>query len=188
MAMPASHDVWTVDMLDALPDDGQRYELIDGVLYVTPAPGLPHQLIAGHLYHLLKLYLGGSAVGRPVISPSDVRRRDRTRNHVEPDVFVVRLVDGKLPPYPFAMSDLLLAVEVPSPSDPLYDYQTKRELYVANGVPEYWVLNGELRNLSRWRGAADPGEVLSAKVVWQPQGMPAPFAFDLPRFFDEALA
>ena len=188
MAMPATHAEWTVDMLDALPDDGQRYEIVDGVLHVTPAPGLSHQLVAGHLYHVLKLYLGGSTVGRPVISPSDVRRGDRTRNRVQPYVFVVRLADGKLPPYPFAMSDLLLAVEVPSPSDALYDYQTKRELYVGNGVPEYWVLHGETRNLSRWRGAAEPGELLSGRVEWHPPLMPEPLVLDLPRFFDEAMS
>lgn len=188
MAMSAARADWTVDMLDALPDDGQRYELIDGLVYVTPAPGLPHQLIAGELHHLLKLYLRGSMVGRVLISPSDVRRGDHTRNRVQPDVFVVRLVDGKLPPYPFAMSDLLLAVEVPSPSNPSYDYQTKRALYIANGIPEYWILNGEARNLSRWRGAADPGEVLSGRVEWQPAGMPEPLVLDLPRFFDEAIA
>ena len=159
MAMPAARAEWTVDMLDALPDDGQRYELIDGTVHVTPAPGLSHQLVAGHLHYLLKLYLRGSPVARALISPSDVRRGDRTRNRVQPDVFVVRRADGKLPPYPFAMADLLLAVEVPSPNDPMYDYQTKRALYMANGIPDYWVLNAEAGNLSRWRGAADPGEV-----------------------------
>ena len=186
MAMPAARADWTVDMLDALPDDGQRYELIDGFVHVTPAPGLPHQLVAGHLYYLLKQYLGGSTVGRALISPSDVRRGERTRNRVQPDVFVVRLVEGALPAYPFAMSDILLAVEVPSPGNPSYDYQTKRMLYIANGIPEYWVLNGEARNLSRWRGTADPGEVLSGRVEWQPEGMATPFVLDLPRFFDEA--
>ena len=187
MAMSAANADWTVDMLDALPDDGQRYELIDGVVHVTPAPGLSHQLVAGHLYHLLKQYLRGSTVGRALISPSDVRRGDRTRNRLQPDVFVVRLVDGTLPRYPFAMADLLLAVEVPS-SNPAYDYQTKRMLYLANGIPEYWVLDAEARNLSRWRGAADPGEVLSARVEWQPAQTQAPFVVDLPRFFDEAIA
>ena len=188
MAMSATHADWTVDMLDALPDDGQRYELIDGIVHVTPAPGLPHQLIAGYLYYLLTTYLRGSSVGRALISPSDVRRGDRTRNRVQPDTFVVRLADGRLPPYPFAMSDLLLAVEVPSPGNPSYDYQTKRTLYIANGIPEYWVLNGEARNLSRWRGAADPGEVLSGRVEWRPAGMPEPFVLDLLRFFDDAIA
>ena len=188
MAMSAAGAGWTVDMLDALPDDGQRYELVDGIVHVTPAPGLPHQLIAGHLYYLLKLYLRGTTVGRPLISPSDIRRGDRARNRVQPDVFVVRLIDAQLPRYPFAMSDLLLAVEVASPNDPGYDYQSKRMLYVANGIPEYWVLNAEAKNLSRWRGAADPGEVLSARVEWQPAGMSEPFALDLPTFFHEAIA
>ena len=90
--MSAARAEWTVDMLDALPDDGQRYELVDGIVHVTPAPGLNHQLIVGHLHHLLKLYLSGSTVGRPLMSPSDVHRGDRTRNRVQPDVFVVRLV------------------------------------------------------------------------------------------------
>jgi hypothetical protein len=45
---------WTVEMLDALPDDGQRCEIIDGELFVTPAPAEPHQLVVGHLYSLLK--------------------------------------------------------------------------------------------------------------------------------------
>jgi Uma2 family endonuclease len=186
--MPATHTDWTVEMLDALPDDGQRYELIDGVLFVTPAPRLIHQLVAGQIHICLKQYLRGSSIGRAVISPSDVRRGDRKRNRVQPDVFVVRLADARWPPYPFDLSDLLLAVEVPSPSDPAYDYQTKRELYLSNGVPEYWVLNADARNVSRWRGAADPGEVLSARLEWNPAGMPEPLVIDLPAFFEDAVA
>jgi len=188
MAMPATRAEWTVDMLDALPDDGQRYEIIDGALFVAPAPGEAHQDVTGYMYVLLREYLRGSSAGRAKISPSDVRRGDRRRNRVQPDVFVVRLVDGGRARYPFEMSALLLAVEVPSPSDPAYDYHTKRELYLANGVPEYWVLNAEARNLSRWRGVADPGEVLSARVEWHPDGMAAPLVIDLPAFFDEAVA
>ena len=188
MAMPATQTEWTVDMLDTLPNDGQRYELIDGVLFVTPAPGEAHQDVTGYLYTLLRAYLQGSAVGRAMISPSDVRRGDRRRNRVQPDVFVIRLTEGKRPPYPYELSDLLLAVEVPSPTNPAYDYHTKRELYLSNGVAEYWVLNAEARNLSRWRGDADPGEVLSARVEWHPAGMPAPLVIDLPAFFDEAVA
>jgi Uma2 family endonuclease len=52
--------VWTVEMLDALPDDGQRYELIDGELYVTPAPSHAHQLVAAALHRRLHDYLHGS--------------------------------------------------------------------------------------------------------------------------------
>jgi hypothetical protein len=98
----------------------------------APAPGLNHQLIAGHRHNLLKLHLSGSM------------------------------------PWVGAMSRLLLAVEVSWPNDPAYDYQTKRALYMANGIPEYWALNGEAMRLSRCRGAADPGEGLSARLEWQP--------------------
>ena len=185
---PLPHGGWTIEMLDELPDDGQRYELIDGVVHVTPAPRELHQLVVGHVHYVLKQYLHGSAVGRAMISPSDVRRGDRTRNRVQPDVFVLRLIEGKRPPYPYAMSELLLAVEVPSPSDPVYDYHTKRELYLANGVAEYWVLDADARNLSRWCGAADPGEVLSVRAEWHPAGMPQPLVLDLPAFFDDAVA
>src|SRR5438477_12455919 len=101
MAMPATRTDWTVDMLDALPDDGKRYEIIDGVLFVTPAPSDVHQYIVGELYAQLLQYLRGSGVGHPVVSPADVRRPDRRRNRVQPDIFVVRVTNAKRPPYPF---------------------------------------------------------------------------------------
>src|SRR5215216_3519443 len=133
MAMPATRTDWTVDMLDALPEDGQRYEIIDGELFVTPAPSDVHQYVVGELYARLLAYLRGSGVGHPVISPADVRRDDRRRNRVQPDIFVVRVVEGKRPHYPFDLGDLLLAVEVESPSNQSYDYQTKRLLYIEGG-------------------------------------------------------
>ena len=49
MGMPATITDWTVEMLDALPDDGQRYEIIDGVLFVTPGPGEGHQDVVDEL-------------------------------------------------------------------------------------------------------------------------------------------
>jgi Uma2 family endonuclease len=188
MGMPATHTEWTVDMLDALPDDGQRYEVIDGKLFVTPGPGEFHQDIVGELYALLRAYLQGRRLGKAMVSPSDVRRGDRTRNRVQPDVFVVRRVDGKRPTYPYDLGDLLLAVEVASPSNPLLDYQLKRDLYLREGVVEYWIINPEARNVSRWRGRGDPGEVLSREIAWHPEGMSEPFVLDLAEFFSEAGA
>ena len=186
MGMPAITQEWTVDMLDALPDDGQRYEVIDGVLFVTPGPGEMHQDVVGELYALLRDYLMGSDVGKTMVLPSDVRRGDRRRNRVQPDVFVIRKVDGKRPPYPYELHDLLLAVEVVSPGNPLLDYQVKRDLYLREGVGEYWVINPGARNVSRWRGRDDPGEVLSKTVSWQPEGVSVPFVVDLAGFFEAA--
>ena len=173
-------------MLDALPDDGQRYEIIDGELFVTPAPGEFHQDVAGELYALLREYLKGHGVGKVMISPADVRRGDRTRNRVQPYVFVMRLTDGKRPDYPYELHDLLLAVEVVSPSNQRLDYQVKRDLYLREGVGEYWVVNPDALNVSRWRGHGDPGDVFSRLVDWHPEGMPTPFVLHLAEFFVDA--
>jgi Uma2 family endonuclease len=187
MAMPALRSDWTVDMLDALPDDGQRYEIIDGVLFVTPSPSDLHQYIVGELFTRLMIYFRHSGVGHPVTSPSDVRRPDRKRNRVQPDIFVVRVTNGRRPAYPFDLADLLLAIEVESPSNPRYDYQTKRELYLNANISEYWVVSPAARTIARWRPADEAGEIISTRLTWQPDGMPSPFILDLPEFFDEAL-
>jgi Uma2 family endonuclease len=187
MVMPAVRANWTVDMLDDLPDDGQRYEIIDGVLHVTPAPSDVHQLVAAVFWQRLHSYLRPSSVGRALISPADVRKDDRARNRVQPDVFAVRLADGSRPPYPYSLSELLLAIEIESPSNALYDYHTKRRLYLANGIAEYWVVNPDARIVSRWRGLDDPGEVFSQSISWTPADMGAPLTIDLPQLFDEAL-
>src|SRR5215470_16789377 len=126
MAVPLQQTDWTVEMLDALPDDGDRYELIDGELFVTPAPSDVHQLVVGALHARLRAYLRPFPVARVIASPSDVRRADRRKNRVQPDVFAVRLTDGARPAYPFDQSDLLLAIEVESPGTRAYDHQTKR--------------------------------------------------------------
>jgi len=188
MGMPATQGSWTVEMLDALPDDGQRYEIIDGELYVTPAPSDVHQLVAGEFYHRLRDYLVRSRVGRALVSPADVRRGDRTRNRVQPDVFAVRVTESGRPPYPYDLADLLLAIEIASPSNPLLDYQVKRQLYLSNGMPEYWIVNTEARLVSRWRAVDDPGEEFTRRVTWHPPGMATPLVIDLHELFEDALS
>jgi Uma2 family endonuclease len=187
MAMRATHSEWTVDMLDALPDDGNRYELIDGRLYVTPAPSDVHQLVIGALHSRLRAYLRPESVARVLMSPADVRRPDRRRNRVQPDLFVVRLVGRNRPPYPFDLADLLLAVEVESPSNQAYDHQTKRELYLSSGVPEYWIVNANARTIARWRAGEESAELVATRLVWHPDGMPSPLTIDLSELFDDAL-
>lgn len=189
MAMPAPDQGidWTVDMLDELPDDGNRYEIIDGELFVSPAPSDVHQLVVGALYSRLRAYLRPSRVARAMAAPSDVRRDDRRRNRVQPDVFAVRLTDGERPAYPFEQKDLLLVAEVESPSNREYDFQTKRTLYLSNGVGEYWIVSAETRTFTRWRSLVGPGEVLSNVIEWRPAGMPKTLTIDIPEFFEDAL-
>jgi Uma2 family endonuclease len=186
MAMPAVHD-WTIDMLDALPESSERHEIIDGELFVTPSPTGGHQFVLGRLYLMIAQYLEVVGNARVIFSPSDVWRDERRRNRVQPDLFVLRLIDGKVPPFPFHLSTILLAVEVVSPGNPLLDYQVKRDLYPREGVEEFWVVNPDARNISRWVGRDDPGEVLSRRIEWRAPGVEAACVIDLPEFFAKAL-
>ena len=89
--------------------------------------------------------------------------------------------------YPFHLRELLLAVEVASPGNPLLDYHVKRELYSAEGVGQYWIFNIEQCSVSRFIGPDGQGEVLTDRLEWRPEGASESFGLDLPSFFDEAL-
>lgn len=80
-----------------------------------------------------------------------------------------------------------MAVEVLSPSNPKYDYQTKRQLYLGAGIPEYWIIDPEAQTFARWRGTTDPGELLAKRIEWQPSGLDVPLVIELPEFFADAL-
>ena len=187
MGMPAAFDKWTVDLLDALPDSSERFELIDGELYVTPSPGLAHQQIVTLLAYRLVGYTLAIGSYDTIVSPSDVWREPRQDNRVQPDIYVVSRRGGALPPYPFHLRELVLAVEVASPGKPLLDYQVKRRLYLDAGVGEYWVVDGESRSITRWRAGGDPGDVLTNRIEWRPSADVEAFVLDLPSFFETAL-
>lgn len=132
----------TVEDLEAMPDDGNRYELIDGVLVVSPSPGIPHQWVGADLLTLL------TAACPPDLkvlgSPLDVLSPDTA---VQPDLLVARRADlaGKyltVPP--------LLAVEVLSPSSRVHDLNVKFARYERYGVPSYWVVDPERLTLVAW--------------------------------------
>jgi Uma2 family endonuclease len=125
---------FTVDDLEAMPDDGNRYELIDGTLIVSPAPGLRHQKI------VLKLGVRLDAACpddlHVLTAPFAVRPAPTTE--IQPDVLVARdadLTEKLLPVAP------LLAVEVFSPSSVLNDLNNKKATYERMGVPSYWVVD-----------------------------------------------
>src|SRR4051812_11711296 len=91
MHMAPGVKAWTVDDLAHMPDDGQRYEVIDGELFVTPSPALRHQDAIAELVHLLRPYVVGQAIGHLVFAPADVTFSPR--RGVQPDLFVAPLVD-----------------------------------------------------------------------------------------------
>src|SRR5579863_8925637 len=78
---------WTYSHYAALPDDGQRYEIVDGVLYMAPAPSDNHQDTAGHFYYYLRMYIQFAGLGQVRQSPYDVELVPNVV--VQPDVLVV---------------------------------------------------------------------------------------------------
>jgi len=90
--MPTVKRDWTVADIHALPDDGMRYEVIDGELFVTPAPAFRHQEAVAKLYVILAEYLQHERVGHAFFAPADVVFS--ARRGVQPDVFVMPLVSG----------------------------------------------------------------------------------------------
>ena len=125
---------FTYDDLQGTPDDGHRYELLDGALVVTPAPGTTHQVCTGALYVLLRQHRRPGDI--VMIAPFDYVISEVTV--LEPDVIVARREDlgtANLAATP------LLVVEVASPSTRRFDRTAKRLAYEEAGVPAYWLVD-----------------------------------------------
>lgn len=129
--------------LDLMPDDGRRYELIDGSLVVTPAPSLRHQVVAGQLH--LRLAAACPQELLVLFAPFDVTLDDRSV--LQPDLLVAprsAFTAGDLPAAP------LLVVEVLSPSTRHIDLGLKKSRYETAGTPAYWVVDPAGPSITVW--------------------------------------
>ena len=183
MAMPAPHTEWTVDMVRALPDDGNRYEVIDGELFVTPAPSRVHQRAVRELVLLIEPYVREHALGETIFAPADVVVFG-PRKFVQPDLFVLPFVDNAPAGSWADVGRLLLAVEVISPSTARTDRSRKRDLYLEKGVPEYWIVDPDARTVERWQSADRGPLILTEALDWQPDPTSPALVIDLPQYFD----
>jgi Uma2 family endonuclease len=183
MPMASPQTRWTAAMVRALPDDGLRHEVIDGEHVVTPAPSWTHQYAVGELAARLRSYLSDRRLGEVIFAPADVEFDEH--NVVEPDLFVVPLVQGKKPRAWEDVRALLLVVEVLSPSTGHTDRLRKRQLYQRQGVPEYWIVDVDNRVIECWRTKKDVGTVFTDRLVWQPDPTMAPLTIDLAEYFRE---
>ena len=191
MGMPAlsAPTYWTAAMVRELPDDGNRYECIDGELLVTPSPRWRHQDVVGELYLRLRAWLAQEPIGKVTFSPADVEIEPATL--VQPDLFIVpRAPTGALPREWHEIRTLLLAVEVLSPSTARYDRVTKRRFFARAGVPEYWIVDADARLIERWTPVDDRPEILGedTTLAWSPPGARVPFTLALGPFFEAVMA
>jgi Uma2 family endonuclease len=185
MHMPNLRRTWTVDDLQDLPDDGNRYEVIDGELFVTPAPSLTHQRAVLRLSRILGDYLDKEPVGELVIAPADVVFSGK--RSVQPDLFVTPLVNGRRPRRFEEVGRLLLAVEVLSPTTARADRVVKRTLYRDQGVPEFWIVDLDSRTIERSTPTEARPEILVDELAWQPEGASSPLVIDVAAYFTAVL-
>jgi Uma2 family endonuclease len=186
MAMPipdavrAQGPYYTVDILDQLPDDGNRYEVVYGELLVTPAPRWNHQELVLRLLRILDQYLQRFPFGHLVMSPADVRWGMDTG--VQPDLFVVpkavaRTMDWR------QIRELLLVIEVLSPSSRRADRFTKRRRYQDAGVPLYWIVDPKAEAVEAWTPEAAFPAIEKVAAVWAPAEAGEPLRVDVPELF-----
>jgi Uma2 family endonuclease len=133
----APHDEWTLDDLERLPDDGRRYEIIDGSLVMSPSPFIEHQRVANWLRRALERSI---PAGLDVFENVGVVLTPDPLRFLVPDLTAALVpTDGSrdlrqyLPP-----ADVRLVVEIVSRSSVTFDRVTKPALYAEAGIPRYW--------------------------------------------------
>lgn len=184
MGMPAQQTEWTAEMVRALPDDGKRYEVVDGELLVSPAPSLAHQEALQRLFLLIQPYVERHAIGWTYLSPADIEFSPK--RVVQPDLFVVPDTDTGRPRTWMAVKALLLTVEVLSPSTASVDRLKKRPMYQKEGVKEYWIVDTDSRLVERWRPMDDRPEVIADVLEWRPKPEFATLRIFLDKIFGPA--
>ncbi len=181
MGMPTLVPSYTAEEVRNFPDDRLRYEVICGELFVSPAPGTRHQRVVVELLGLLKHYVEQHRLGEVLVGPFEVEFAEDTA--VQPDLLVLftdradQLTDKRLVGAPS------IVVEVISYSSKRTDRLQKRELYLAEGVEEYWIVDPELRCLERWRPGAQEPEVLTDLLIWRPRSGVPPLEVNLVELF-----
>ena len=150
MASNIKH-LMTVAELDAFPDDGKRYELIEGELFVSSAPGLPHQLVLTNLAGEFVIYLKQNPIGIVVTGPGAVFSN---YDAVIPDLAFVGhdrwdtiVANNRF----VAAPDLVIEIISPGSENHARDLKAKRMLYGRYGVQEYWVVDSENRSVLIFR-------------------------------------
>jgi Uma2 family endonuclease len=172
---------WTLAQLHRLPDDGNKYELVRGQLFVTPPPGDAHETILAKLTESLTPYVKQHRLGH-IFRPKSVMRFEGSE--VEPDLMVRAAhpdrrgndSDWTRAPIP------ILVVEVLSDATRRRDLNQKKSLYLDAGVAEYWVLDPEARTVIVANHASL--RVESARIIWSPAGAATPLTLLLSEVLD----
>jgi len=171
-----SQGSWTYDEYAALPDDGQRYEIVNGVLVMAPAPSPEHQAIVLEIASYLRIHIKLASLGRVFPAPIDVDLGQK--NVFQPDVVVVlnthldRIAAKKIVGAPD------LVVEVVSPGSGVMDRIAKYAVYARAGIPEYWIVKPERQTVEVF--VLEDGEYRLLGIFGGQQTLPSQVVPELP--------
>ena len=186
MGMPAvEHRRWTADQVRALPEvPGKRFECVDGELLVSPGPRYSHQHVVMLLSTQLHAYCRTHEIGAVLAGPGELELDAHTL--VQPDVFVLPLVRGRLPMSQEETGEPMLLIEVLSPGTARNDRLVKRPRYQRLGV-EMWIVDLDSRLVERWMPDANRPEIITEILTWQPAAAAMPLVIKVAALFTEAL-
>lgn len=143
--------ILTVDDLDVMPDDGNRYEVIEGELFMSCAPNLVHQIVSTNLSGDIRAYLKQNPIGKVIATPGVILSK---YNGVIPDlVFVSNERFEEIASGGRLMGAPELVVEILSPGTENMDRDrvAKRHLYAKYGIKEYWIIDPEMKTIELYR-------------------------------------
>jgi len=177
MHMAAKLKQWTLEEVHSLPDDGNKYELVRGQLFVTPPPSFEHEHIGTRLARVLDRYVEAQGLGE-VFRPRAVMRFEGSET--EPDLMVLPNLEGAIDwdsmPIP------ILIVEILSASTRRRDLGDKRDFYLDAGVADYWIADPEQKTI-RSIGSGREDIMASESLTWEPAGAAQPLVIDLSQVF-----
>jgi prevent-host-death family protein len=130
----------------------QRFEYIDGEIYLLASPNTSHQIVLGELYVVFYNWFHGTS-SQPMLAPFDItlKRNAENINVVQPDLMVICDLEANLNERDYYMGVPALVVEIISESTRNKDFIKKLDLYMSTGVGEYWIVNPLNREVSVYR-------------------------------------
>ena len=147
-SIPPGKIVLTYDEYCQLPNDRNRYEILDGELSVTPAPAAKHQIALGNLHRILSIHVFANHSGRLMLAPTDLILAATTV--VQPDLIYIGKDRSHIVTERGVEGTPTLVIEILSPSTHSNDRQAKAQLYAKYGVPHYWLLDPDLHFLEAY--------------------------------------
>jgi Uma2 family endonuclease len=170
---PAGRIVLTYDDYLRFPDDGRRYELIEGEAFMVPAPSPRHQRVLGNLFRILEEHVRLHALGRVYLAPLDVVLSHTTV--VQPDLAYLSRDRLSLVGHHNIAGAPDLVVEILSPSTAETDRTRKAQIYARYGVPHYWLVDADeqvVEILELAGGSYELKERLAGTAAFRPSLFP----------------